>query len=281
MSIGLLGKKVGMTRVFTDNGESIPVTVLKIETNIVSMIKSIDSDGYNALQLSTVELKENKTKKPHLGHFKKNNITPQKNIKEFRVENISEISIGQEFEAEYFEEGTFVNVRSRSKGKGFAGTIKRHNFKGKDATHGNSISHRTPGSTGQCQFPGRVFKGKKMAGHMGDEMVTKKNLQIVKVDIDKKLPHVIKTYPGSKVEKQTLNGEACIYAHNIAPNVKLDEVLNIKTNSAINIDMYAFSDMSFSLFDISFELDEDMISSFSKVSDYGEELVTKTTISTE
>ena len=196
MSIGLLGKKVGMTRVFTDNGESIPVTVLKIETNIVSMIKSIDSDGYNALQLSTVELKENKTKKPHLGHFKKNNITPQKNIKEFRVENISEISIGQEFEAEYFEEGTFVNVRSRSKGKGFAGTIKRHNFKGKDATHGNSISHRTPGSTGQCQFPGRVFKGKKMAGHMGDEMVTKKNLQIVKVDIDKKLILVKGAVPG-------------------------------------------------------------------------------------
>ena len=196
MSIGLLGKKVGMTRVFTENGQSIPVTVLKIETNVVSMIKNIESDGYNALQMSSVELKENKVKKPHLGHFKKNNIAPQKNIKEFRVEGTADIEVGQKFEATHFEEGTFVNVRSRSKGKGFAGTIKRHNFKGKDATHGNSISHRTPGSTGQCQFPGRVFKGKKMAGQMGDEMVTRKNLQIVKIDAERKLILVKGAVPG-------------------------------------------------------------------------------------
>ena len=196
MSIGLLGKKVGMTRVFTENGQSIPVTVLKIETNVVSMIKNIESDGYNALQMSSVELKENKVKKPHLGHFKKNNIATQKNIKEFRVEDTADIEVGQKFEATHFEEGTFVNVRSRSKGKGFAGTIKRHNFKGKDATHGNSISHRTPGSTGQCQFPGRVFKGKKMAGQMGDEMVTRKNLQIVKIDAERKLILVKGAVPG-------------------------------------------------------------------------------------
>jgi large subunit ribosomal protein L3 len=196
MSIGLLGKKIGMTRVFTENGQSIPVTVLKIETNVVSMIKNIESDGYNALQMSSVELKENKVKKPHLGHFKKNNIAPQKNIKEFRVEDTADIEVGQKFEATHFEEGTFVNVRSRSKGKGFAGTIKRHNFKGKDATHGNSISHRTPGSTGQCQFPGRVFKGKKMAGQMGDEMVTRKNLQIVKIDAERKLILVKGAVPG-------------------------------------------------------------------------------------
>lgn len=196
MSIGLLGKKVGMTRVFTENGQSIPVTVLKIETNVVSMIKNIESNGYNALQMSSVELKENKVKKPHLGHFKKNNIAPQKNIKEFRVEDTADIEVGQKFEATHFEEGTFVNVRSRSKGKGFAGTIKRHNFKGKDATHGNSISHRTPGSTGQCQFPGRVFKGKKMAGQMGDEMVTRKNLQIVKIDAERKLILVKGAVPG-------------------------------------------------------------------------------------
>lgn len=185
-----------MTRVFTENGQSIPVTVLKIETNVVSMIKNIESDGYNALQMSSVELKENKVKKPHLGHFKKNNIAPQKNIKEFRVEDTADIEVGQKFEATHFEEGTFVNVRSRSKGKGFAGTIKRHNFKGKDATHGNSISHRTPGSTGQCQFPGRVFKGKKMAGQMGDEMVTRKNLQIVKIDAERKLILVKGAVPG-------------------------------------------------------------------------------------
>ena len=196
MNIGLLGKKVGMTRVFNENGQSIPVTVLKVETNIVSMIKTTESDGYNALQISTTDLKENKTKKPILGHFKKNNLKPKKNIKEFRVNNVDEIKIGQEFEATYFEEGTYINVRSRSKGKGFAGTIKRHNFKGKDATHGNSISHRTPGSTGQCQFPGRVFKGKKMAGQMGDEMVTRKNLQIVKIDADKKLILVKGAVPG-------------------------------------------------------------------------------------
>ena len=115
---------------------------LKIETNIVSMIKDIKSDGYNAIQLSSIEQKENKAKKPHLGHFSKNKIAPQKNIKEFRVEDTSGVEIGQTLDATHFEEGTFVNVRSRSKGKGFAGTIKRHNFKGKDATHGNSISHR-------------------------------------------------------------------------------------------------------------------------------------------
>jgi large subunit ribosomal protein L3 len=198
MSIGLLGKKVGMTRVFTENGQSIPVTVLKIETNIVSMIKNIETDGYKALQISAHEQKENKVSKPHLGHFKKNKITPHKDIKEFRVEDISDIELGQKLEASYFEEGAFVNVRSRSKGKGFAGTIKRHNFKGKDATHGNSISHRTPGSTGQCQFPGRVFKGKKMAGQMGDEMVTRKNLQVVKIDVEKKLMLVKGSVPGFK-----------------------------------------------------------------------------------
>ena len=196
MSIGLLGKKVGMTRVFAENGQSIPVTVLKIETNIVSMLKNTKSDGYTAIQLSSIEQKENKVKKPHLGHFKKNKIPPQKNIKEFRVEDTADLEVGQKFEATHFEEGAFVNVRSRSKGKGFAGTIKRHNFKGKDATHGNSISHRTPGSTGQCQFPGRVFKGKKMAGHMGDEMVTRKNLQIVKIDAEKKLILVKGSVPG-------------------------------------------------------------------------------------
>ena len=196
MSIGLLGKKIGMTRVFAENGQSIPVTVLKIETNIVSMLKNTKSDGYTAIQLSSTEQKENKVKKPHLGHFKKNKIPPQKNIKEFRVEDTANLEVGQKFEATHFEEGEFVNVRSRSKGKGFAGTIKRHNFKGKDATHGNSISHRTPGSTGQCQFPGRVFKGKKMAGHMGDEMVTRKNLQIVKIDAEKKLILVKGSVPG-------------------------------------------------------------------------------------
>ena len=198
MNIGLLGKKIGMTRLFNENGQSIPVTVLKIETNIVSMIKSIDVHGYNAIQISSSEQKDTKVNKPHLGHFKKNNIPPQKNIKEFRVEDTSDIEVGKKYEASHFEEGTYVNVRSRSKGKGFAGTIKRHNFKGKDATHGNSISHRTPGSTGQCQFPGRVFKGKKMAGQMGDEMVTRKNLQIVKVDADKKLILVKGAVPGFK-----------------------------------------------------------------------------------
>ena len=198
MSTGLIGKKIGMTRIFNENGQSIPVTVLKIETNIVSMIKTIESDGYSALQISSTEQKETKVNKPKLGHFKKNNIAPQKDVREFRVKDTSGIEIGQKFEADHFEEGAFVNVRSRSKGKGFAGTIKRHNFKGKDATHGNSISHRTPGSTGQCQFPGRVFKGKKMAGQMGDVMVTRKNLQIVKIDADKKLILVKGAVPGFK-----------------------------------------------------------------------------------
>ena len=198
MSIGLLGKKIGMTRLFNENGQSIPVTVLKIETNLVSMIKNVDTHGYAALQISSVEQKESKTNKPQLGHFKKNNLPPQRNIKEFRVNDTSEFEVGQKFDVTHFEKGAYVNVRSRSKGKGFAGTIKRHNFKGKDATHGNSISHRTPGSTGQCQFPGRVFKGKKMAGQMGDVMVTRKNLQIVKIDADKKLILVKGAVPGFK-----------------------------------------------------------------------------------
>ena len=182
MSIGLLGKKVGMTRYFTDTGESIPVTVLKIEDNIVSTIKSNETDGYDAIQISTTELKDQRANKPNQGHFKKNNLPPQKNIKEFRVKDTSEITVGQKLDAAHFEEGSYINVRSRSKGKGFAGTIKRHNFKGKDATHGNSISHRTPGSTGQCQFPGRVFKGKKMAGRMGNTKVTKQNLRVIEID---------------------------------------------------------------------------------------------------
>ena len=197
---GLIGTKIGNSSFYDDSGKSLPVTILKVDECIVSDIKTIEKHGYSSLQLVSIDGKKEikKLKKPQQKIFADLKIISKKIIKEFRVEDTSEIEVGQKFEATHFEEGAYVNVRSRSKGKGFAGTIKRHNFKGKDATHGNSISHRTPGSTGQCQFPGRVFKGKKMAGQMGDVMVTRKNLQIVKIDAEKKIILVKGAVPGFK-----------------------------------------------------------------------------------
>ena len=163
--IGLIATKEGMTRVFHENGESIPVSVIKVDPNIVSQIKNEETDGYSAVQLSSDDRKEKNVLKPNKGHFSNNNINTKNNIHEFRVtsDSLAEIEIGKEFSVNNFEEGQFVDVSGISKGKGFAGTVKRWNFATQDATHGNSLAHRKPGSIGQCQTPGRVWKGKKMS----------------------------------------------------------------------------------------------------------------------
>ena len=188
MAIGLVGRKSGMTRVFTEAGVSVPVTVIEVEPNRVTQIKTADSDGYCAIQVTTGSVKQNRVSKPEAGHFAKSSVTAGRGLWEFRVDEIGEeIAVGAEMKVDQFEPGQKVDVRGVSKGKGFAGTIKRWNFAGQDATHGNSISHRVPGSIGQCQTPGRVFKGKKMSGHLGNARVTTQNLEVVRVDLERNL----------------------------------------------------------------------------------------------
>ena len=196
--IGLIAKKEGMTRVFQESGGSIPVSVLKVDSNFVSQIKSNETDGYSAIQLSSLDKKEKHTSKSFKGHFVKNNLDFKDKIHEFRVseEGLTDIEIGKELSVDIFEEGQFVDVSGISKGKGFAGTVKRWNFATQDATHGNSLAHRKPGSIGQCQTPGRVWKGKKMSGHMGNVKKTIQNLKIIKIDGENKLILVKGSIPG-------------------------------------------------------------------------------------
>ncbi len=197
MAIGLVGRKSGMTRVFTEAGVSVPVTVIEVEPNRITQIKTADSDGYCAIQVTTGSVKQNRVSKPEAGHFAKSSVTAGRGLWEFRVDEIGEeIAVGAEMKVDQFEPGQKVDVRGVSKGKGFAGTIKRWNFAGQDATHGNSISHRVPGSIGQCQTPGRVFKGKKMSGHLGNARVTTQNLEVVRVDLERNLLLVKGAVPG-------------------------------------------------------------------------------------
>ena len=196
MSLGIIGKKVGMTRVFNDKGESVPVTVINVEPNIVSQIKTVDTDGYNAVQITTGARKASKVNSPAAGHFKKAGVEAGSITREFRTDQ--EFKPGDTLELSMFEDGQKVRVTGTSKGKGFQGVIKRYNFHMQDATHGNSLSHRAPGSIGQCQTPGRVFKGKKMSGHMGDERVTTKNLEVVRVDQENNLLLIKGSVPGAK-----------------------------------------------------------------------------------
>ncbi len=197
MTIGLVGRKSGMTRVFTEEGISIPVTVIEVEPNRVTQIKTVDSDGYTAIQVTTGLVKQNHVTKPQGGHFAKAGTGAGRGLWEFRVDEIyDELSLGSELGVEQFEAGQKVDVRGVSKGKGFAGVIKRWNFSHQDNSHGNSISHRAPGSIGQCQTPGRVFKGKKMAGHLGDARVTTQNLEVIRVDSDRNLLLVKGAVPG-------------------------------------------------------------------------------------
>ena len=197
--IGLIARKEGMSRVFTDEGKSVPVTVLKIHSNVVSQIKTSEKDGYDAIQISAVEQSEKNQSKAEIGHLKKNNISFKKLSQEFslKISEEENLDIGSEIKADIFEEGQFVDVIGTTKGKGFAGTVKRWNFATQDATHGNSLAHRKPGSIGQCQTPGRVWKGKKMSGHMGSEKVTQKGLKITKIDKENNIIEVKGSVPGS------------------------------------------------------------------------------------
>lgn len=196
MSLGIIGKKVGMTRIFNDKGESVPVTVINVEPNVVAQVKTVDTDGYNAVQITTGAKKASKVNAPAAGHFKKAGVEAGSIVKEFRTEE--SFNAGDVLELTMFENGQKVRVTGQSKGKGFQGVIKRYNFRMQDATHGNSLSHRAPGSIGQCQTPGRVFKGKKMSGHMGAEQVTTKNLEVVRVDTENNLLLIKGAVPGAK-----------------------------------------------------------------------------------
>lgn len=184
MSVGLVGQKRGMTRVFTETGESIPVTVIEVIPNRITQIKNDETDGYCAVQVTTGSKKASHVTKPMAGHFAKAGVEAGDMIKEFRVDaaDISNMKVGDALTVDVFEVGQYVDVQGISKGKGFAGVIKRHNFTMQDATHGNSLSHRAHGSTGQRQTPGRVFKGKKMAGHMGNEKCTAVKQSVVQVN---------------------------------------------------------------------------------------------------
>ncbi|HEN3566473.1 TPA: 50S ribosomal protein L3 [Yersinia enterocolitica] len=195
--IGLVGKKVGMTRIFTEDGVSIPVTVIEIEANRVTQVKSLENDGYRAVQVTTGAKKANRVTKPEAGHFAKAGVEAGRGLWEFRLPEGQEFTAGQEISVEIFADVKKVDVTGTSKGKGFAGTVKRWNFRTQDATHGNSLSHRVPGSIGQNQTPGKVFKGKKMAGHLGDERVTVQSLDVVRFDAERNLLLVKGAVPGA------------------------------------------------------------------------------------
>lgn len=196
MAISLLGRKIGMTRLYNEDGSATAVTVLEMQPNRVSQVKTIESDGYDAIQLTTGEKKASRVNKAQAGHFAKAGVIAGSMTGEAR--GSFDYESGSEITVSVFDEGQIVDVSGTSKGKGFAGVLKRHNFAGKDATHGNSINHRTPGSIGQNQTPGRVFKGKKMTGHMGAVTVTTQNLRIVRVDVEKNLLLVDGPVPGAR-----------------------------------------------------------------------------------
>jgi large subunit ribosomal protein L3 len=198
MSIGLIGTKIGMTREFLDTGQSVPVTVIKVEKGRVLDIFTKDKRGYNAIKAGFFKLKNSKLTKQMKGYFTKKNTEPKKILKEFRIENIDQFKEGNELGLEIFKDKKFIDVRSKTIGKGFAGVMKRWNFGGLRASHGVSVSHRSHGSTGQRQDPGKVFKGKKMAGHMGDKLRTMMNLEIIKSDLENNLLYLRGSIPGSK-----------------------------------------------------------------------------------
>jgi len=197
-NIALIGKKIGMSREFYKTGQSIPVTVLKMETGRIIQIIDKEKRGYQAVQVGFGNIKNSKLTKAMKGYFSKKNTEPKKILKEFRVENIENFKEGNEVGLEIFKDVKFVDVRSKTIGKGFAGAMKRHNFGGLRASHGVSISHRAHGSTGQNQDPGKVFKGKKMAGHMGDKLRTMQNIEIIKTDVENNLIYLKGSIPGSK-----------------------------------------------------------------------------------
>jgi large subunit ribosomal protein L3 len=200
MTMGLVGRKCGMTRVFTDDGESIPVTVIEAQPNRITQVKTAETDGYRALQVTAGAAKPSRVSKPQAGHFAKAKVEAGDLIKEFRLADGdgADYEVGSELRVDLFEAGQKVDVIGTSIGKGYAGTVKRHNFRTQDATHGNSLAHRAPGSIGQNQTPGRVFKGKKMSGHMGNVRRTIQNLEVVRVDAERNIILIKGAVPGHK-----------------------------------------------------------------------------------
>ena len=198
MSIGLIGRKCGMTRVFCEDGTSVPVTVLQIDSNRVTQVKSLEVDGYRAIQVAAGEKKASKVNKAMTGHYASANVLPGRGLWEFRLDSDSEYALGSELPLSIFTEGQVIDVQGNSIGKGFAGGVKRHHFSMQDATHGNSLSHRVLGSIGMCQTPGRVFKGKKMVGHLGAVKTTIQNLTIHAIDAERNLILVKGSVPGAK-----------------------------------------------------------------------------------
>ena len=199
MKIGLVGRKRGMTRVFTEDGMSVPVTVIEVKPNRVTQVKSEQTDGYCSVQVTIGNRRASLVNKPVAGHYAKSGVEAGEGLWELRLSDDEgeDLETGSELKVDMFEAGEKVDVTGTSKGKGFAGVVKRHNFAMQDATHGNSLAHRAPGSIGQCQTPGRVFKGKKMAGHMGVERVTTQNLEVVRVDAERNLLLIKGAVPGA------------------------------------------------------------------------------------
>ncbi|MDG4812108.1 50S ribosomal protein L3 [Hydrogenovibrio sp. 3SP14C1] len=200
MGIGVIGTKVGMTRVFNEDGVSTPVTVVEVSPNRITQIKNNESDGYDAIQVTFGLKHAGRVSKPEAGHYAKAGVEAGQGLWEFRLDNVSDaegLELGSEITVEKFNDVAVVDVTGTTKGKGFQGGVKRHNFKMQDATHGNSVSHRAPGSIGQNQTPGRVFKGKKMAGHMGNVKQTTLNLELVKVDVENSLLLIRGALPGA------------------------------------------------------------------------------------
>ena len=202
--VGVVGRKSGMSRVFTDDGESIPVTVIEVEPNTITQVKTLENDGYAAIQVTTGHRRASRVVKPLAGHFAKAGTEAGRGLWECRTQGDLGLSAGASIGVDQFQAGQKVDVSGTSKGKGFAGVIKRWNFSHQDNSHGNSLSHRAPGSIGQCQTPGRVFKGKKMAGQMGNVRVTTQNLEVVRVDIDRNLLLVKGAVPGPA------GGDVCV-----------------------------------------------------------------------
>jgi len=200
MTMGIVGRKCGMTRVFTEDGDSIPVTVIEAQPNRITQVKTVENDGYRALQVTAGSKKPSRVSKPRAGHFAAAKVEAGDLLAEIRLGDADEADyqVGATLEVGIFEEGQMVDVVGTSIGKGFAGTVKRHNFRTQDATHGNSLAHRAPGSIGQNQTPGRVFKGKKMSGHMGNARRTMQNLQVVRVDAERNLLLIKGAVPGQQ-----------------------------------------------------------------------------------
>lgn len=207
MTIGVVGRKCGMTQIFTEDGAAIPVTVVEVEPNRITQLKTMVNDGYNALQVTTGSVKANRINKAEAGNFAKNEVEAGRGLWEFRLDNevalsedgnsLGDYQVGGQITVDIFADGQKVDVTGKSKGKGFAGVIKRHNFKTQDATHGNSLAHRAPGSIGQNQSPGKVFKGKKMAGQMGNVKCTVQSQEVVRVDSERNLLLIKGAVPGA------------------------------------------------------------------------------------